>query len=180
MKTNAKAVMARLQKKIQTAMSDAPVILGAAGTKLFVSSFDKQGFGDNTTVDHWKPRKKETKHTKQYKTVNQTVYGRSEGFGRSSKQTVNIGGYLSTRKILSGRTGRLKKSVNNSLRITSKSKLVWSVYLPYAAVHNSGLRSGRGKGFLMPKRTFMQGGYILKKMLLKKYSQILKQAISLR
>jgi len=27
--------------------------------------------------------------------------------------------------------------------------------VPYAAVHNEGLRAGRGKGFTMPKRQFI-------------------------
>jgi phage gpG-like protein len=27
--------------------------------------------------------------------------------------------------------------------------------VPYAAIHNEGLRAGRGKGFKMPKRQFM-------------------------
>lgn len=37
--------------------------------------------------------------------------------------------------------------INNSVEFTSDT--------PYAAVHNEGLRAGRGKGFTMPKRQFI-------------------------
>lgn len=37
----------------------------------------------------------------------------------------------------------------------SPGKVVISSYAPYAAVHNEGLRAGRGKGFQMPKRQFI-------------------------
>lgn len=58
-------------------------------------------------------------------------------------------------KILT-RTGSLKKSLRYKSRV---GKRTWSVSvnspLIYANVHNEGLRSGRGKGFKMPKRQFM-------------------------
>jgi phage gpG-like protein len=35
------------------------------------------------------------------------------------------------------------------------NRIVIGDYVPYAAVHNDGLRAGRGKGFQMPKRQFV-------------------------
>lgn len=51
------------------------------------------------------------------------------------------------------KTGRLKRSLvarksgRYAVKITSN--------VPYANVHNEGLRAGRGKGFTMPKRQFV-------------------------
>lgn len=45
------------------------------------------------------------------------------------------------------RRGIKAKVINNSVEFTSDT--------PYAAVHNEGLRAGRGKGFTMPKRQFI-------------------------
>lgn len=66
------------------------------------------------------------------------------------------------------KTGTLK----NSLRYTTrpiKNAYTVKVYttVPYAAVHNSGLRSGKGKGFKMPKRQFIGYSKTLEKQLAK-------------
>lgn len=45
------------------------------------------------------------------------------------------------------RRGIKAKVINNSVVFTNDT--------PYAAVHNEGLRAGRGKGFTMPKRQFI-------------------------
>ncbi len=195
MRSNAKQVMAMVQKRLKTITDDAPVILGDAGTKHFVSSFAKQGYGDESTVQKWDKRKKETK--------------------KSKGKPILIG------------TGRLRRAVNGSLKVLSKSKLIWRVYLPYAELLNNGgtktvhvaaharyvfrgdtiTGKGRGKnnesGIRSVKkkriklkakehvkgysfkarysaRPFMKGGYIFKKMLLRKYNQVVKQALSKR
>jgi len=57
-----------------------------------------------------------------------------------------------TRKILRGNTGDLGRSLQYSVetgKVTIHSDLI------YAAVHNFGLRAGRGKGFIMPQRQFI-------------------------
>ena len=57
-----------------------------------------------------------------------------------------------TRKILTGRTGDLGRSLQYSPEsgsVTVHSDLI------YAAVHNFGLKAGRGEGFMMPKRQFI-------------------------
>lgn len=50
-------------------------------------------------------------------------------------------------------TGDLRNSIR--VRIATFNKIVITSDLPYSAVHNYGKRSGRGKGFTMPKRQFM-------------------------
>ncbi|HNX65619.1 MAG TPA: phage virion morphogenesis protein [Bacteroidales bacterium] len=57
------------------------------------------------------------------------------------------------RKILTGDTGDLGKSIqftnDGGGKVTIHSDLI------YAAVHNYGLKAGRGKGFTMPQRQFI-------------------------
>ncbi len=50
-------------------------------------------------------------------------------------------------------TGALRRSIKVSQ--SSFNKIVITSNLPYAAVHNYGLKAGRGRGFKMPKRKFM-------------------------
>lgn len=50
-------------------------------------------------------------------------------------------------------TGTLRRSIKVSQ--SSFNKIVITSNLPYAAVHNYGLKAGRGRGFKMPKRKFM-------------------------
>jgi len=45
------------------------------------------------------------------------------------------------------RRGTKAQVINNSVVFTNDT--------PYAAVHNEGLRAGRGRGFTMPKREFI-------------------------
>lgn len=68
-----------------------------------------------------------------------------------------------TRKILTGETGDLGRSIEQDRSRTGNGQtVVWtspSTFANsnkiYAAVHNEGLRAGRGKGFKMTKRQFM-------------------------
>lgn len=50
-------------------------------------------------------------------------------------------------------TGALRRSIK--VAQSSFNKIVITSNLPYAAVHNYGLKAGRGRGFKMPKRKFM-------------------------
>lgn len=68
------------------------------------------------------------------------------------------------RGILIGKgRGRLKKSVRK-IRVGRNFAVIGSD-VPYAAVHNEGLRAGRGKGFKMPKRRFMGNSAVLAKQI---------------
>ena len=68
-----------------------------------------------------------------------------------------------TRKILTGKTGDLGRSIEQDRSRTGRGQtIVWTnpskfanSQKIYAAVHNEGLRAGRGAGFKMPKRQFM-------------------------
>jgi len=52
--------------------------------------------------------------------------------------------------------GTLKRDVKQRIAIFSRIEISTSnITIDYADVHNSGLRSGRGKGFTMPKREFI-------------------------
>ena len=50
------------------------------------------------------------------------------------------------------KSGDLRRSIRKSVQ---RKKVIISSNLPYAAVHNYGLRAGRGKGFKMPQRKFL-------------------------
>lgn len=53
-------------------------------------------------------------------------------------------------------SGTLRRAVVNSLQSATFNKIHFEVKdVPYAQVHNEGLRAGRGAGFQMPKRQFM-------------------------
>ncbi len=65
---------------------------------------------------------------------------------------------IERRGILVGEgTGKLIHSVEAEVRSidTVAISITNPLVLDYAAVHNEGLRSGRGKGFMMPQRQFM-------------------------
>lgn len=88
----------------------------------------------------------------------------------------HIRGARRTRKILTGDTGDLGRSFENAQYSQAKATIISD--LPYSAVHNEGLRAGRGRGFKMPKRQFMGDSDELhqktKKELIKKLNTIIK------
>ena len=49
-------------------------------------------------------------------------------------------------------SGLLYKSIGH---VTGAARVVVQNKVPYAAVHNEGLRAGRGRGFQMPRRQFI-------------------------
>lgn len=69
------------------------------------------------------------------------------------------------RGILIGKgSGRLKRSIKRS-SLSAKRTVIGVSGTPtkYASVHNFGLRSGRGAGFMMPQRKFMGESHVLNK-----------------
>ena len=76
-------------------------------------------------------------------------------FGKPWQRSKRIGkakGADGVRKTLTGRTGDLGRSIKMK---PAPGKVTIYSDVPYAAVHNEGLRAGRGKGFTMPRRQFM-------------------------
>jgi phage gpG-like protein len=65
-----------------------------------------------------------------------------------------------TRAILSGRTGRLKKSIHVD-KATWNKVVIATDRLPYAKIHNEGGRAGRGLKSVIPKRQFMGDSPVL-------------------
>lgn len=61
-------------------------------------------------------------------------------------------GAAGARKILTGKTGDLGRSIRYE---TAPGKVTVFSDVVYAEVHNQGLKTGRGKGFTMPKRQFI-------------------------
>jgi phage gpG-like protein len=69
-------------------------------------------------------------------------------------------------------TGRLRRSINS--RRSGKFQVTISTDVPYAKVHNEGGRSGRGRGFQMPKRQFIGDSKILNRQIETKINQKIK------
>lgn len=69
------------------------------------------------------------------------------------RQNPKIKGAAASRKILTGKTGDLGRSIK--FKNAGKGTIIILGDSPYAAVHNEGLKAGRGKGFIMPKRQFI-------------------------
>jgi phage virion morphogenesis protein len=67
----------------------------------------------------------------------------------------------SDRRAILVKSGRLRRSIR-VVRTGSNSVVIGSD-VEYAAVHNEGLKAGRGKGFTMPRRQFMGMDTVLKK-----------------
>lgn len=114
-------------KETELALSinyDLPKAIGKRAVDLFTENFQKEGF-QNGSLQPWKEVQRRARQAR---------------------------GAAGSRKILTGKTGDLGRSIQYE---TSAGRVVIFSDLPYADVHNSGLRAGRGAGFTMPKRPFM-------------------------
>lgn len=117
----------------------APTIAGKTAVSYFKKNFQNEAWGRVK----WQEVKRQTPGTAAYKSASRHHPART------------------TREILTGDTGDLGRSIE--VKAVSKGQVViWtapSAFVhskePYGRVHNEGLRAGRGKGFIMPKRQFM-------------------------
>lgn len=75
-------------------------------------------------------------------------------------------------KILVGKSRKMKGTINY---IVQGGQIWFRSLMPYARVHNEGLRAGRGKGFMMPKRQFMGESRALNKSNMRSMRRIIKQ-----
>ena len=109
----------------------------------------------------------------------------NEAWGRVKWQEVkrrtdpHVKGAKATRKILTGETGDLARSIEIK-SISNGQVVIWtspSAFSkePYGRVHNEGLRAGRGKGFFMPKRQFMGESEELNALIISEIERKLKQ-----
>jgi phage gpG-like protein len=144
--------MKGMEQKARKALENAVVEVGNTAKNFFVENFRKQGF-DDKTVQRWKPRKRTTYRTKSGRIVNDT-----------------------TRAILV-KEGDLRRSI---IRVPNRAAMSVKIQtdLIYAKVHNEGLRAGRGKGFIMPKRQFIGDSYNLnekvKAVIVKRLDKVFK------
>ena len=101
----------------------------------------------------------------------ENITGRQGFLDRSVKKWPQRKGNVDPgRNILVGKGGgaKLYKSISRT-GLTSKRVIIGIKGEPkaYASVHNFGLRSGRGKGFTMPKRQFMGESKTLSKKIVR-------------
>lgn len=112
--------------------NDLPVIIGVTA---------RNYFADNFQSESWE------------RTKWPEVKRRLPSWERKGKAVNNpTKGAKRSRKILTGDTGDLGKSIQytpETGKVTIHSDLI------YAAVHNFGLKAGRGSGFTMPQRQFI-------------------------
>ncbi|MCW3128210.1 MAG: phage virion morphosis protein [Bacteroidetes bacterium] len=109
-----------------------PVVLADMARKHINENFDKQSFDGKP----WAPLKQSGKKT-----------------GKRNNSPMLV------------QSGRLKRAAVNSVKIVSWDRIVFSLdpgEAPYAAVHNQGLKAGRGTGFMMPRRQFIGDDEALK------------------
>ena len=125
MKFNEARKIVKDMQMAEKTIADMVETMGVYAINHYKKSFTDGGFTDET-LQLWKPRKREDRGR----------YAKSAG----------------SRAVLV-KTGKLKRSLiarklgRYAVRIQSN--------VPYANVHNEGLRAGRGKGFTMPKRQFV-------------------------
>lgn len=85
---------------------------------------------------------------------------RRDGKSAAYKYAAKYHPARTTRKILTGDTGDLGRSIElksatGGMATIWTSPQVFGSKEPYGAVHNEGLKAGRGAGFTMPKRQFI-------------------------
>lgn len=127
------SIISRKEKELHRLLNiDLPKIIGKEAVSIFKTSFNTEAWGR----EKW-----------------QEVERRKSTWTRNGKTIPNpITGAKRTRKILTGDTGDLGRSLEYN---TETGKVTISSNLIYAAVHNFGLKAGRGSGFTMPQRQFI-------------------------
>ena len=71
------------------------------------------------------------------------------------------------------KSGRLRRSIRSKRFGFLSVKILTDV--PYASVHNNGERSGRGRGFKMPKRQFIGYSGVLNRKIIAKMDVTIKR-----
>ena len=146
MRFNEAGKIRKLQQEAQKACEAALTDMMVTAQNHFTENFRKQGF-DDRSVEKWKPRKRTER-------------------SRAGQRGILIG----------KGTGVLRRSI--AKRKTSKySGLIFIIGNAnrYAKVHNDGLRAGRGKGFIMPKRQFIGDSYNMFQKIDRKVKQRLER-----
>lgn len=120
MKSNAKAVIKKIEAKIKRAQAEMPKVLANEGVKHFNKNFTTQ----SDEGRKWPEVKRREAGTFEYK------YPKRKYLARR------------TNPILIGKARRLKNAVNRSIKSTSQRRIVWGVYGKegqYGYYHNYGV-----------------------------------------
>lgn len=153
----------KLVETLQNAIADdLPEILGNKAASMFRQNFQNEGF-------FGKPWKEVKRRQPQIKII--TLKN-----GQKVRKVVEPKGADGKRKILTGRTGNLGRSIRYK---TSKGKAIVYSDVVYAKIHNEGGKAGRNHKVAIPKRTFIadspQLEAELKKLITKHLNGLMKQ-----
>lgn len=135
-----------------------PTIAGKTAVSYFKKNFQNEAWGRV----RWQEVKRRTPGTAAYKSASRHHPART------------------TREILTGDTGDLARSIEIKT-VSNGQVVIWTAPSafgskePYGRVHNEGLRAGRGKGFIMPKRQFMGESEELNALIISELERKLKQ-----
>lgn len=132
--------LANFQMNVKNAQGDLPRIAANEAARQFRKNFqDESFFGEK-----WDDVQRRSEMEVSYKTKSGKV---------KTKKVKRGKGADGSRKILTGRTADLGKSIN--IKIEPNKAIVYSD-LPYSAAHNEGTSTaGRGRKTKIPKRQFM-------------------------
>lgn len=135
-----------------------PTIAGKTAVSYFKKNFQNEAWGRV----RWREVKRRIPGTAAYKSASRHHPART------------------TREILTGDTGDLARSIEIKT-VSNGQVVIWTAPSafdskePYGRVHNEGLRAGRGKGFIMPKRQFMGESEELNTLIISELERKLKQ-----
>ena len=156
-----KAMSRKITERVKEIL---PQVVAVEGLNHFEESWDNQGFTDSG-LTKWQGRKapsvtttKKGKATSRYKRWKEKDAGRAI--------------------LISHQTDTQGTHLKDTLRVVkSKRKVIFSSDKAYAEVHNEGGRSGRGAGFMMPRRQFMGPSKVLDKKIEKKLTTEIRKTL---
>ena len=158
MRFNEAGKIRKVQQQAQKAMEAALTDMLITAQNHFTQSFKDQGFTDKG-FSSWKRRKEKDSKRGRYSYWEEQ--GTDDKRGKRHRIKEQVRSVKQGRGILIGKgTGTLRRS----LRRLKTSRYSGIIYVTgnatkYAKVHNDGLRAGRGRGFIMPKRQFIGDSY---------------------
>lgn len=126
-----------------------PAIIGKKAVDMFTENFQNEGF-QNANLEPWKEVKR--------------------------RQNPRTKGAAKNRKILTGKTGDLGRSIKYD---PGEASVTIYSDVPYAAVHNEGLRAGRGAGFQMPQRQFIGDSLEVDEMIETEIDNMMNQILNI-
>jgi hypothetical protein len=134
MRTNAKAVFAKIRARLESAINDIPKVIANEGQKHFNEQFRSQSLEGQK----WPEVKRRQPGTFEYK------YPKKKYLARRSNP------------ILVGKTRMLKNAVNRSVKRVTRTGVIWGVYGSegkYGSLHNMGIGQ-KPRPFMRDTRKF--------------------------